>query len=168
MEVPLLDPCPEYYVEPSKKTITIAEPSYITDPTKVFTVDYYYNRETFDLTVEYVIDDENVDAPDPYETNIAWGVEYNVPSPEVEGYVPDKAVVAGEMPTENYTETVTYTKYVPPTPPAPEPESEDINAQTGDNMFGVVGIFFAIVALAGVGIFANRRRTTVRGKHSIR
>lgn len=126
---------------------------------------YRYERQKFDVNITYVIEgDDPVEAPDPVEDIHAWGETYNYVSPVVEGYTPDIAVVAGEMPTEDLNVVVTYTKT-----PEPEPTNpENINAQTGDNMLGVVGIFFAIVALAGVGIFANRRRTTVRGKHSIR
>ena len=167
-EIPLLDPCPEYYVAPEKQTIRVDDPTYIDDPTKPYIVNYYYDRQTFDLTVEYVIDDdENVDAPDPYTANIAWGVAYNVVSPEVEGYVPDKAVVAGEMPTEAYTEIVTYSKYVPPTPPTPDPGSGGTTTQTGDDLLPLVAGIIAVVALAGLGLFLGlRRKNSVRGKHS--
>lgn len=134
-------------------------------------VNYYYPRQEFKLTINYVINDESADAPDapdPYEGNIAWGVKYGIASPTLEGYVADITVAEGTMPTEDREVTVTYTKYVPPTPPEPTPESEDINAQTGDSSLGLVGILVAIVAIAGVGLFANRRRYDVRGKHSIR
>ena len=48
------------------------------------------------LLIEYVIDDEKVEAPEPYiDGDIKIGQEYNIPSPTVEGYYTDNPVVSG-------------------------------------------------------------------------
>ncbi|HSH35382.1 MucBP domain-containing protein, partial [Schnuerera sp.] len=50
------------------------------------------------LLIEYVIDDEKVEAPEPYiDGDIKIGQEYNIPSPTVEGYYTDNPVVSGIM-----------------------------------------------------------------------
>lgn len=48
-----------------------------------------------------------------------------------------------------------------------KPASENVNAQTGDTTAGVVGIVFAMLMLAGVGLFMGmrRRKPVYQGKH---
>ena len=64
------------------------------------------------LTIDYVgpEGDEEFVAPDGYIAELAEGEEFMVPSPEVEGYLPDKQSVSGVMATEDIDEVVTYTK----------------------------------------------------------
>ena len=69
----------------------------------------YYVKDTFKLTIHYVYEDGTEAKPD-YTADIAVNESYSVISPEVEGYVPNQAVVSGTMPKQDVTETVTYTK----------------------------------------------------------
>ncbi len=59
------------------------------------------------LTIKYVFAD-GIDRLVPYTESVAIGAAYEVGSPAVEGWTPDKAKVSGTMGTADVTETVTY------------------------------------------------------------
>ena len=62
---------------------------------------------THTLTVHYVYADGSKAADDHTET-LAEGASYSVTSPEISGYTPDQATVAGSMGTQDIEVTVTY------------------------------------------------------------
>ncbi|MEY8403976.1 MucBP domain-containing protein [Oscillospiraceae bacterium 44-34] len=68
----------------------------------------------YTLTVRYEYEDGTQAAPTHTE-RLARGDAYSVDSPVIEGYIPDQAVVSGEMPGRSLTVTVVYT-----------PEGQDI------------------------------------------
>lgn len=70
------------------------------------------------LTINYIIDWQGED-PDPeieqqlpptYEKELPAGDPYNVPTPTIDGFTPDHAIVSGIMTDEDLTITVIYTK----------------------------------------------------------
>ncbi len=65
--------------------------------------------EAYTLTIRYV---NVMGAPiaESYTTLIEPGEEFDIPSPEVEGYKPDQESVSGTMGNSNITISVTYTK----------------------------------------------------------
>lgn len=69
-------------------------------------------EETGVLTITYVGPEGDTEfvAPAAYEDVFAVGTEYNVPSPEVEGYAPDKEAVTGTMTADGADVTVAYVK----------------------------------------------------------
>ena len=69
----------------------------------------YYVKNTFVLRIQYLYEGAG-EAADDYTATLAEGEKYSVTSPEVEGYVPDRTVVSGEMPGYAKTEIVIYTK----------------------------------------------------------
>ena len=69
----------------------------------------YYVKNTFVLRIQYLYEGAG-EAAEDYTATLAEGETYSVTSPEVEGYVPDRTVVSGEMPGYARTELVTYTK----------------------------------------------------------
>lgn len=64
--------------------------------------------EYYDLHIEYDTADSGVSLPD-VDMTLKKYEQYNVPSPEVKGYVPDIAVVEGTI-TEDISYTVTYSR----------------------------------------------------------
>ena len=69
----------------------------------------YYVKNTFVLRIQYLYEGAG-EAAEDYTATLAEGEKYSVASPEVEGYVPNRTVVSGEMPGYARTELVTYTK----------------------------------------------------------
>ena len=66
-----------------------------------------YVGETYLLTIEYCFED-GTQAHSPVEQETATGSKYSVPSPAIEGYVPNPETVEGTMPAEDTTVTVVY------------------------------------------------------------
>jgi LPXTG-motif cell wall-anchored protein len=66
-----------------------------------------YRTNDYNLTVKYVYEDGTTAAPTHNDT-LAYGSDYSVVSPAVEGYTPDKAIVFGTMPADSVEEVVTY------------------------------------------------------------
>ena len=69
----------------------------------------YYVKDTFKLRIHYVYEDGTEANPD-YTADVAVNESYSVPSPTINGYTADKTTVNGTMPSNDVTETVTYTK----------------------------------------------------------
>lgn len=69
----------------------------------------YYVKNTFVLRIQYLYEGAG-EAAEDYTATLAEGEKYSVASPEVEGYVPDQAVVSGTMPGNALTLIVIYTK----------------------------------------------------------
>lgn len=63
--------------------------------------------EKYDLTIDYQNPD-GTDLAGAYQAEIAEGETYNVPSPTIGGYIPDRYSVFGTMPRRAVTETVIY------------------------------------------------------------
>lgn len=63
--------------------------------------------EKYDLTIDYQKPD-GTDLAGAYKAKLAEGETYNVPSPTIGGYVPDRYSVFGTMPNRAVTEKVTY------------------------------------------------------------
>ena len=63
--------------------------------------------DTFTLTIHYMYAD-NTPAAEDYTEQVAYGDEYSVTSPTVEGHTPSQTVVSGTMPADDYEETVFY------------------------------------------------------------
>ena len=69
--------------------------------------DVIYTANVYTLTIHYVYEDGRTAAPDYIEVLHA-GDMYDVASPVISGYQPNKKVVAGEMPARDVTFTVIY------------------------------------------------------------
>lgn len=126
--------CPEGYVVPDGiiQDVEIGKPYSVESPTVegctpdkavvtgtmveggvTETVTYTANPvETGNLLIMYFgpEDDPDFDTPDMVVEDIPVGQEFMIPSPEVEGYEPDKASVSGAMVAEGISEEVYYTK----------------------------------------------------------
>ena len=79
-----------------------------TMPEHDLTVTVTYTRAFYPLTVQYRYAD-GTKALDDAAYQYPSGFVYDIPTPELAGYVPDKPKVAGIMPGNALTETVTYT-----------------------------------------------------------
>ena len=75
-----------------------------------YTITYtaQWEPNEYDLTINYVYADGS-EAADAYEAEVAYGAEYSVESPVIEGYTASLEVVEGTMPAEDVEVTVTYT-----------------------------------------------------------
>ena len=69
----------------------------------------YYVKDTFKLTINYVFTDGTT-AHNSHTESLAVDATYDVPSPTINGYTADRTTVSGTMPSNDVTETVTYTK----------------------------------------------------------
>lgn len=83
-----------------------------TMPEEDLTVNVYYAKAFYDLTVKYQHQDGTEAAPE-IAFQYPAGFVYDVLSPAIPGYRPDKLSVSGEMPGEALTEIVTYTPVYP-------------------------------------------------------
>ncbi len=68
----------------------------------------YYTRNSYDLTVEYVMADGTT-APEKYTATLKYEEGYSVTSPDIIGYTADRVLVEGTMPADSVTERVVYT-----------------------------------------------------------
>ena len=85
-----------------------------TNVTDDVTVTAVYTLNSYTLTIEYCNEDGEEIAP-AYTAQIPYGTDYEVPSPEIDGYTTEMTVVSGTMPAENVEIKVTYTAVeVPP------------------------------------------------------
>lgn len=66
--------------------------------------------DTYGITVNYVYEDGTTAAPSKMAGPYVEGTPYHIPSPTIEGYVPDKAAVTGNTPNYYSSITVTYSK----------------------------------------------------------
>ncbi len=66
-------------------------------------------EKVYTLTIKYLTSTGTTIVSE-YITALKKGEKYNIPSPEIEGYIPDVATVKGTMDDENLTVTVTYEK----------------------------------------------------------
>ena len=82
-----------------------------TMPAQDVEVNVIYNVDTYTLTVHYVYAD-NTEAATTYTETVACGETYSVPSPVIDGYTADPAVVEGTMPANDVDVTVTYNEIV--------------------------------------------------------
>ncbi len=78
------------------------------EPDGSLVLEVYYTRNSYDLTVEYVMAD-GTKAPEKYTATLKFEEAYSVTSPEVLGYTADRLLVEGTMPAENVSEEVIYT-----------------------------------------------------------
>lgn len=78
-----------------------------TMPGEDLTIDVYYSKTFYPLTIKYQYQDGTQVAADMVQQYPA-GFAYEVPSPQVVGHQPDKPTVAGTMPEKAVTEVVTY------------------------------------------------------------
>ena len=69
----------------------------------------HYARNSYTLTIDYVDQDGNTVAPQ-HTATLKFEESYDVSSPAVTGYTPDKPKVSGKMPDGNVEVTVTYRK----------------------------------------------------------
>ena len=76
-------------------------------PDEDASIDVFYSQLFYPLTIKYQYVDGSQAAEDAV-TNYPMGFEYAVPSPEVSGYTPNRAMVSGTMPAQAVTETVVY------------------------------------------------------------
>lgn len=77
-------------------------------PDDDLTIDVYYGRGFWPLTVRYQYAD-GTQALDDVVYQYPAGFNYQIPTPELAGYKPDKEEIAGEMPAEAVEAVVTYT-----------------------------------------------------------
>ena len=130
------------------------------------------NTTAVDITVKYVFEDGS-EAADTYTTTKNKGESYEIESPEVEGYEPDKSKVSGTV--ENLLsieETVTYTQVEEETEDTAEagaaetePEDEDkpVNAGT---IITIVVFAVVIIALVVFAIFMFRPDKNAANKNN--
>lgn len=78
-----------------------------TMPGTNLTVNGYYDKKMYNLTVNYQYEG-GAKAAESYSQDYYWGDEYIVNSPEIDGFIANPATVSGTMPKENVTVTVTY------------------------------------------------------------
>ena len=78
-----------------------------TMPEEDLTVTVTYAKAFYPLTVQYQYTDGS-QAAESVSFQYPLGFVYDIPSPEIEGYQPDKPTIAGEMPGEALEEVVTY------------------------------------------------------------
>lgn len=78
-----------------------------TMPEEDLTVTVTYTKAFYPLTVQYQYTDGS-QAAESISFQYPLGFAYDIPSPEIEGYQPDKPAIAGEMPGEALEEVVTY------------------------------------------------------------
>ena len=71
-------------------------------------IDVYCVREEYTLTIKYVYENKST-AADTYTRSIKYKDSYNVESPLIAGYNPDKGTVSGTMPATNLEVEVVYT-----------------------------------------------------------
>lgn len=79
-----------------------------TMPDEDLTVNVYYSKSFYPLTVKYQYQDGSQAAEDVI-FQYPSGFVYDVPSPAIAGYRPDKQTVTGTMPGSALEEVVTYT-----------------------------------------------------------
>ncbi len=79
-----------------------------TMPDEDLTINVFYSRAFYPLTIKYQYADGRK-ASEDISFQYPLGFVYDVPSPEIEGYQPDKPTIAGEMPGEALEAVVTYT-----------------------------------------------------------
>ncbi len=103
----------DYTVEPVAHRGYTVSPRNFTGkmPARDFTVTFEYEvaeEETGRLRISYVYEDGSK-ASEPYDKNVTVGKPYRVVSPTIEGYIPEPAIVEGDMPsTRGVNVTVTY------------------------------------------------------------
>jgi hypothetical protein len=78
-----------------------------TMPEEDLTVTVTYAKAFYPLTVQYQYTDGS-QAAESVSFQYPLGFVYDIPSPEIKGYQPDKPTIAGEMPGEALEEVVTY------------------------------------------------------------
>ncbi|MBR5983111.1 MAG: fibronectin type III domain-containing protein, partial [Bacteroidales bacterium] len=78
-----------------------------TMPAEDVEVTVIYNANRYNLTIHYRYADDSQAAPD-YSEEVAFGTEYSVPSPFIDGYTANPLVVEGTMPAEDLEFTVRY------------------------------------------------------------
>ena len=76
-------------------------------PAEDLTVNAQWNINSHNLTIHYIYSNQTAAAED-YTATLDYGASYNVASPTIEGYTPDKATISGTMPDEDVEVTVTY------------------------------------------------------------
>jgi len=79
-----------------------------TMPEDDLTVNVYYTRAFYELRIKYQYADGS-QAKENVVFQYPLGFNYDIPSPEIAGYRPDKLTVAGEMPGRALEEVITYT-----------------------------------------------------------
>jgi uncharacterized repeat protein (TIGR02543 family) len=76
---------------------------------KTIYAQYKETAHEYILTINYIYSDGTT-AKDTYSASVANGANYSVTTPVITGYTADNLVISGTMPTQDVTETVTYTK----------------------------------------------------------
>ncbi|MGI6618450.1 MAG: InlB B-repeat-containing protein [Bacillota bacterium] len=79
-----------------------------TNVTENLTIKAQYEKAEYTLTIEYQYADGSI-AAKSHTAGLNVGNAYEVVSPEITGYTPDKEIVSGTMPYEDVTITVIYT-----------------------------------------------------------
>ena len=99
------DKCPNGYKLDKAETLPLT----IGTDESANVIKVYYVKNTFKLTIHYVYEDGTEAKPD-YTADVAVNESYSVPSPTIDGYTANTTTVSGTMPSQDVTETVTYTK----------------------------------------------------------
>ena len=68
-----------------------------------------YAKNRYTLTVNYVCDGEATPPETVVLEHVEYGTEYSIPSPVINGYLPDIEIVSGTIPDRDTVITVTYT-----------------------------------------------------------
>ncbi len=86
-----------------------------TMPAEDVVVTVTYNVNNYNLTIHYVYAENNAEAAPDHTEEVAYGAQYSVVSPVINGYTADQLTVAGTMPAEDVVVTVRYTANPPET-----------------------------------------------------
>ena len=100
------DKCPDGYA--LEKTANLPLTIGVNESANVIKV--FYKKNVFNLTIHYVYAEDQSKAADDYTKSVTFNDTYTVTSPTINGYTADTTVVSGNMPAENVTVTVTYSK----------------------------------------------------------
>lgn len=82
-------------------------------PDEDLTIDVTYSKSLYNLHIQYRYEDGSQALPD-FQSSYLYGFSYSVDSPEIAGYLPDKATISGIMPGRDMIETVIYRKIIVP------------------------------------------------------
>ena len=80
---------------------------------------------TYNLTINYLYQEDNTPAAEPYTATLTSGENFAVDSPAIEGFAPDYAKVSGTISESDLTYNIYYSKVISPEPEPVDPGIPD-------------------------------------------
>ncbi len=114
-----------------------------------------YN-DTFKITIVYVYADGSV-AAEPYTATVGYGSSFDVSSPTLAGYTPDRSSISGMMGSSNLDYKVTYASSSSGGSNGSSDSSSSGNGGTTTLLVGAVGIIAAISLILTALMFIRKR-----------